>query len=606
MGLVHAEVMAHLVKHGFPDLLQQRLAVGRLILQVPLEEEDAVGETPVSALNRVSLIETQDVVLDPSVQKKLPAGHVLDGNLYVLQVASELTGKRPQGLFDQVLELRSLHAVGKKVIGRTELRGASKGAVRLRQLIQLGVDEAQGVVAVGGIGFSLERVFGGSLSVAEARPVQEPRDAVWNLLARKAHVLLRVLLPEVYALTLSVSGAVLREVCCEVPYLARTHDMELEKADSPVEAGFSETRLPAALRILDDAVLGQAFPGGIAVVGRGGKLAGERPFGGLDYRQDAPRVSADTIYDVASLTKVVVTTTLAMILYEKGELRLDAPVRDYLAEFAGEGKDRVTVADLLSHSSGILWWKDYYRSLGGNRPFAEVKARYVREIACLPLDYPPRTKSVYSDLGFILLGEILERVAPGRLDELARVHIFEPLGMEHTSFNPPSSLRPKIAPTEDDPWRGHVLVGEVHDENAFALGGVAPHAGLFSTAGDLAVFAQTMLNGGVYGKRRVVQRSTVELFTRRVDSIPESSRALGWDTPSRDSSAGRYFSPSSFGHTGFTGTSLWIDPVQHLFIVLLTNRVYPSRDNVGIRGVRTAFHDAVMEALLEVPQPRAR
>ena len=178
MGLVHAEVMAHLVKHGFPDLLQQRLAVGRLILQVPLEEEDAVGETPVSALNRVSLIETQYVVLDPSVQKKLPAGHVLDGNLYVLQVASELTGKRPQGLFDEVLELRSLHAVGKKVIGRTELRGTSKGAVRLRQLIQLGVDEAQGVVAVGGIGCSLERVFDGSLSVAEAGPVQEPRDAV--------------------------------------------------------------------------------------------------------------------------------------------------------------------------------------------------------------------------------------------------------------------------------------------------------------------------------------------------------------------------------------------------------------------------------------------
>jgi CubicO group peptidase (beta-lactamase class C family) len=379
--------------------------------------------------------------------------------------------------------------------------------------------------------------------------------------------------------------------------------MELENVDSPREVGFSKGRLQDAMRILDEAVQSKAFPGGIVVVGRHGKIVIEKPFGHLDYGHDSPRVTADTIYDVASLTKVVVTATAAMILYEKGELILNKPVQDYLPEFTGDGKDEVTVADLLAHSSGVLWWKDIYKDVS-NLPTDEIKRYYVETIGRLPLDYPPRSKSVYSDLGVILLGEILERVSGRRLDDLARREIFEPLGMEDTFFNPSPSLRPRIAPTEDDPWRGRVLVGEVHDENAFALGGVASHAGLFSTGDDLARFAQMILNGGVYGKHRLVRRSTIELFTRRAELVSGSSRALGWDTPSDESSAGRFFSATSFGHTGFTGDSMWIDPEQDIFMILLTNRVHPSRDNDQIRRVRPELHDGVMKALTDVPPPR--
>ena len=383
------------------------------------------------------------------------------------------------------------------------------------------------------------------------------------------------------------------------------YSMDLEKADSAAEVGFSDERLRSAHGVLVEAVRSSFFPGGVAVVGRGGKLVSEWALGHLDYGDESPPASVDTIYDVASLTKVVVTATLAMILCEGGKLRLDARVRECLPEFAGDEKEGATVADLLSHSSGILWWKDFYRSVQEDWSIAEVKKWYVKEICLLPLDYPTRTKSVYSDLGTILLGEILERAAGRPLDEMARDEVFEPLGMGHTWFKPPPSLKDRIAPTGRSSWRDRFLVGEVHDDNAFAMGGVAPHAGLFSTGRDLAAFAQTMLNGGVLEDRRVVERSTVELFTRRVDRIPASSRALGWDTPSRESTAGRYFSSSSYGHLGFTGTSVWIDPIRDLFVVLLTNRMSPSLDQETINDVRASFHDAVMEALVEVPPPRS-
>jgi CubicO group peptidase (beta-lactamase class C family) len=206
-----------------------------------------------------------------------------------------------------------------------------------------------------------------------------------------------------------------------------------------------------------------------------------------------------------------------------------------------------------------------------------------------------------------LLGEVLERAAGRDLEELTRSEILEPLGMTETMFHPPASLLGRIAPTEKDPWRGRVVQGEVHDENAYAMGGVAPHAGLFSTGSDLAKFAQMMLNGGVYGSHRILRRSTIERFTRRAGLAPDSSRALGWDRPSRESSAGRYFSDSSFGHLGFTGTSMWIDPVREIFVILLTNRVHPSRQNQQIRAARPAFHDAVMEAVTDVEMtPRER
>jgi CubicO group peptidase (beta-lactamase class C family) len=314
------------------------------------------------------------------------------------------------------------------------------------------------------------------------------------------------------------------------------------------------------------------------------------PFGRLTYEPDAPPVTAGTLYDLASLTKVVATTTMAMILVDEGRLDLDQPVREILPGFQGPGKDAVTVRHLLTHSSGLPAIVTLYRDVQG-------RAAFLERIQALDLEYPAGSRSVYSDPGIILLGEILERAAGQPLEAFVRERVFEPLGMRETMFRPPAELRSRVAPTEFDPWRGRLIQGEVHDENAFAMGGVAPHAGLFSTAGDLARFAQMLLNGGTWHGRRIVSRETVELFTRRA-GIPGSDRALGWDTKSAEgSSAGTLLSPRSFGHTGFTGTSIWIDPERQLFVILLTNRVYPTRENNLIREARPAVADAVMRAL---------
>jgi CubicO group peptidase (beta-lactamase class C family) len=292
-----------------------------------------------------------------------------------------------------------------------------------------------------------------------------------------------------------------------------------------------------------------------------------------------------------------------MILLDEGRLDLDARVGTFFPGFHGGDKDRVTLRQLLTHSGGLLWWAPLYRELRGKQAFLE-------RIVAMDLDYPPGTKTVYSDLGLILLGDVLERLAGQPLDEAARLRVFEPLGMRDTRFLPPAALLPRIAPTENDPWRGRMLRGEVHDENAFALGGLAPHAGLFSTAPDLARFARMLLAGGALDGRRIVSRATVELFTTRV-GLPGSTRALGWDTPADEtgrrtsipgqpgySSAGSLFSARSFGHTGFTGTSMWMDPERDLFVILLTNRVHPSRENDAIRAVRAQVADAVVRALV--------
>jgi len=366
------------------------------------------------------------------------------------------------------------------------------------------------------------------------------------------------------------------------------HDMTLRAARAE-EAGFRTEGLDEADTIVERGVSERAFPGAVLAVGKDGALVHLRSFGRLSYEPDAPAVQPDTIYDLASLTKVVVTTTAAMMLSDEGRLDIDKPVSAFLPGFSGGAKDRVTVRHLLTHSSGLDWTSPLYKEIRG-------KDAYLARIQALDLAYEPGTKSLYSDLGEILLGEIVERVAGEPLDAFARARILGPLGMHDTSYLPGPELRPRIAPTERDPWRGRLLVGEVHDENAFAMGGVAPHAGLFGTAGDLARFAQMMLNGGVYDHRRFAARDVVERFTRRA-GVPASSRALGWDTPSPGSSAGTRLSPHSFGHTGFTGTSLWIDADRKLFVILLTNRVHPTRDNNAIRAVRAAVADAVIAAL---------
>jgi CubicO group peptidase (beta-lactamase class C family) len=323
------------------------------------------------------------------------------------------------------------------------------------------------------------------------------------------------------------------------------------------------------------------------------------PFGALTRDAKAPKVTANTIYDMASLTKVIVTTTSAMMLLQQKRLDLDAPVERYLPEFSTAAKAdpnpawraRITVRMLMLHDSGLPAHRDYYKEAKGHDA---VLAKILAE----PLVHEPGTQVEYSDLGFILLGEIIERLTGETLEQFAKGHIFAPLGMSGTMYNPPAALRARIAPTElDTDFRKRLLRGEVHDENAFALGGVSGNAGLFGTAGDLAAFAQMLLNGGIYAHHRLLARTTIQQFTAR-QVVGDSARTLGWDVPTPpNSAAGHYLSPSAYGHTGFTGTSLWIDPERDLFVVLLTNRVNPTRANEQIRQVRPAIHDAVLQAL---------
>jgi len=286
---------------------------------------------------------------------------------------------------------------------------------------------------------------------------------------------------------------------------------------------------------------------------------------------------------------------MAMILYERGLLDLEAPVTAIVPEFAGDDDHRreITLRMLLAHSSGLPAYEKLLLR-------AQTRDDLLQAALSTPLAAAPGARVEYSDIGFITLGFVLERLADESLDAFCQREIFGPLGMTHTTFNPTRALKNSIPPTADDrTFRHRIIQGEVQDENASILGGVAPHAGLFSTAEDLAIFAHALLNGGHPILRSLTV--TVELFSRR-ESAPEgTSRALGWDTPSAASQSGKYFSPRSFGHLGYTGTSLWIDPERQLSIALLTNRTWPDCRNQAIKQVRPAFHDAVMEALGKQP-----
>ncbi len=247
------------------------------------------------------------------------------------------------------------------------------------------------------------------------------------------------------------------------------------------------------------------------------------------------------------------------------------------------------VAHLLTHSSGLPAWAPLYKEVRGYDAF-------VAKASALPLEFEPGTRSQYSDFGMILLGEVIRRAAGRPLDRFLSERLLAPLGMRSTGYNPAKSLLERIAPTEDDPWRRRVIRGEVHDENAWAMGGVAGHAGMFSTARDLAVFAQMMLNQGVYDHRRYLRPETIARFTS-AQGPPGSAQGFGWRKPSEESWTGRLFSPAAYGHTGFTGTSMWIDPRQQVFIILLSNRVHPSRKNQKIEEARRVLAESVMKAL---------
>jgi len=344
-----------------------------------------------------------------------------------------------------------------------------------------------------------------------------------------------------------------------------------------------------------------AFPGAVVAVGRRDTVLFLHSVGRMDFSGGAP-VTVRTVWDLASLTKVVGLTTAAMMLVDEGKLDLDAPVTRYVSEFRAGG-DSVRVRHLLTHTSGLPAWKPLYQRVRRRR---QMFALVNREA----LEAPPGTRMVYSDLGAVLLTEIVERLAGERLDRTLAARLFGPVGMPDTRFRPPSSWLPRIAPTEvDTTWRGRLVRGEVHDENAAAMGGVSGHAGLFSTAPDLVRFVQMLMRGGITDghadartRRRtesaqLVRRETVAEFTR-VQQPGFSSRALGWDTPGENSSAGSRMSARAFGHTGFTGTSIWVDPEQDVFVILLTNRVHPTRENSLIGEVRRRVADLAVEAVV--------
>ena len=360
----------------------------------------------------------------------------------------------------------------------------------------------------------------------------------------------------------------------------------------------SADRLANIDRVVKRGLSAGGYPGAAVVVGRRGAAAFQRGYGRLGWTTGSPLVTPEeTIYDLASLTKVVGTTTAAMILYDEGRLDLDAPVITYLPTFGGGAKDRVTVRQLLTHHSGLPAGKQLWRqALTRDQAKAIVLES---QLVCNPGDC-----YIYSDLGADVLGWVVEAIAGQRLDQFLVDRVFQPLGMNDTEFNPSMALVARIAPTEVTPPRGYPLRGEVHDENAFALGGVAGHAGLFSTAADLAVFAQMMLNGGTYGGVRIVSDTAVSLFTART----AGTRALGWDTADGDGGSGEYLSSRAYGHTGFTGTSMWIDPDRDMFVILLTNRVHAARarrPGKVISDVRADLADAaalaVVDGVDEVP-----
>jgi CubicO group peptidase (beta-lactamase class C family) len=356
----------------------------------------------------------------------------------------------------------------------------------------------------------------------------------------------------------------------------------------------SAARLSSIDRVVQRGVDAGGFPGASVVVGRRGYAVVQKGFGRLGWTAESPRVVPEkTIYDLASLTKVIGTTTAAMILYDEGRLDINAPVSTYLPNFSGGLKDQVTVRHLLTHRSGLPAGRDLWRLASSRYDAKDI-------ILSTPLVCSPGDCYIYSDLGADVLGWTVEAITGQGLDAFLQERVWGPLGMNDTGFRPSDSLTYRIAPTEVSPPRGYPLRGEVHDENAYVLGGVAGHAGLFSTASDLAIFAQMMLNKGEYNGVRIVSDSAVELFTRRAAGM----RALGWDTADGESSSGEFLTSSSYGHTGYTGTSMWIDPDREMFVILLTNRVHAARarrPSKVIADVRADLSDAAAVAVMDDP-----
>jgi CubicO group peptidase (beta-lactamase class C family) len=357
--------------------------------------------------------------------------------------------------------------------------------------------------------------------------------------------------------------------------------------------GQQEAVFGRAFDVLRQGIAEHAFPGVSTAVTSRGRLVALKALGRFTYDPGSIEVTPASVFDLASVSKVVATTSMAMILYERGLLDLETPIAAIVPEFSPEfGSDdprrrEVTLRLLLAHSSGLPAYEKLFLRAG-------TRDELLAAAFAAPLVADPGARSEYSDIGFIILGVALERIADEAIDRFCQREVFGPLGMGHTAFNPATASRPSILPTMNDrSFRKRIIQGEVHDENASVLGGIAGHAGVFATAEDVAIFANAMLHGGA----PILRPETLAVFTRRESSPAGTSRTLGWDTPSSPSQSGKHFSANSFGHLGYTGTSLWIDPERQLSVTLLTNRTWPECGSQAIKEIRPRFHDAVIEAL---------
>ncbi len=345
-------------------------------------------------------------------------------------------------------------------------------------------------------------------------------------------------------------------------------------------------------KLFQKAVSDSAWPGGVLLASKDGDIFYHEAVGFHTYKKEMP-TKTDDIFDLASVTKVIATTSAIMKLYEEGLIDLDDPVQKHLPQFRGNPEKRkITIRHLITHTSGLPPFNQYF-FMDSNE---ETRIDSVLKTLS---DYAPGDTTVYSDIGLISLGKLIEAVSGETLDDYVQKQIFLPLGMVDTGYNPSKEKLPRIVPTEISLLNGNLIHGYVHDENSYSMGGVTGHAGLFSTAEDLSKFSYMMLNKGMYNSTKIFKPETVELFTKRVNITVNSSRCLGWDSPSGRASGGVYLSDMSFGHTGYTGTSLWIDPKNKIVVILLTNAVHPHRSWKSPKYYqwRQRIHSAVYEGL---------
>lgn len=365
----------------------------------------------------------------------------------------------------------------------------------------------------------------------------------------------------------------------------------------PSEVGFSDNMFKRLDSTIKTAISSGTTPGMSLAIGRRDKIVLTKGYGRLDWNKNSAKVDQNTLYDLASVTKVVGTTIVAMILEEEGKLDLNHTVASYLPQFNSPEKAGITIYQLLIHKSGFENFAPLYKIIKG-------RDKYLQQINLRPLKYSPGTTTMYSDWNMLIAQLVIEKITGQNLDVFLYNRVYKPLQMLNTIFNPNKKLSTKtiknsVAPTEIQNFRGGKIWGEVHDENAWAMGGVSGHAGLFSTASDLAILATLMLNEGKYKNVQLLKPATIERWTKR--QSPDSNHAIGWNTPWIKSNTGKYFSPNSFGHNGFTGTSFWIDSARNLFIIILSNNVNPKRDNPKIKQLRSSISDIVQESVKDLP-----